>query len=250
LKEFAVRRGFTLIELLVVISIIALMIAILLPALGKSREAAAKIECLSKIRQVTISTTAYAMDDSEERLIEGTRTAGNYSSLVGLNKKDWEAFQDYGFEIPFWQCPGRAFEPDFNPTTGRLNHTYMYFGGATLWKGTWGDVESRSPVVLDDMTRGVAVISDATVQSRPPSWMPKNDYYYEFWSDCQPHGRNDDYSPTGSNTVFGDGSGEWIDASRLMPLHTWSVGGRQPWWYQDDIGELETAGHLVHPDRP
>jgi prepilin-type N-terminal cleavage/methylation domain-containing protein len=244
------RRAFTLIELLVVISIIALLIALLLPALGKSREGAQKIECLSKIRQVTISTNAYAVDDSKERLIPGTKTAGNFSSLIGLNEDDWKAFQDYGFDVPFWQCPGREFEPDFNPTTGRLNHTYMYFGGVEDWKGTWGVVDSVSPVDLDDMSREVAVISDATLQSQPPSWQPKNDYYVEFWRDCQPHGRNDDGSPTGSNTVFGDGSGEWIEATRLMPLHTWSVGARQPYWYQNDIGELETAGHIVHPDRP
>ena len=243
------RRAFTLIELLVVISIIALLIAILLPALSQSRESAVKIECLSKIRQASISTYAYAVDDKKNRLIPGTFTGGGFASTLGLEEEDWQSFRDYGFELAFWQCPGRVFEPDFNPTTGRLNHTYTYFGGIDRWQGTWGVVESVGPVTLEDMRREVAVISDATVQSKPPSWEPKNDYYYAFWQDCQPHGRNEDYSPTGSNHAFGDGSGEWIEASRLMPLHTWSVGNRQPWWYQDDIGELESAGHVVHPDR-
>lgn len=126
----------------------------------------------------------------------------------------------------------------------------MYFGGVDRWQGTWGVVDSRSPITLDDLTREVAVITDVTLQSQPPSWQPKNDYYCAFWSDAQPHGRKSDYSPTGSNHVFGDGSGEWIEPDRLMPLHTWNVGGRQPWWYQDDIGEVETQGHITHPDRP
>lgn len=58
-------KGFTLIELLVVISIIALLLALLLPALAKSREAAKRIACASNVRQWGLVFQSYANSHKE-----------------------------------------------------------------------------------------------------------------------------------------------------------------------------------------
>ena len=90
------RRGFTLVELLVVISIIALLISILLPALGAAREAGRKVVCAAHLRGLSQGVSMYALENND--WIPGPNTSGlamRQGQPVNLNSssaptQDWD----------------------------------------------------------------------------------------------------------------------------------------------------------------
>ncbi|MCA9247573.1 MAG: DUF1559 domain-containing protein [Planctomycetales bacterium] len=90
----AKRQGFTLVELLVVIAIIGVLVALLLPAISRAREAARNTECKNNLRQIGIGMHIHADKDPKERFCTGASdfrrdgcmdTWGWVADLVNIN---------------------------------------------------------------------------------------------------------------------------------------------------------------------
>ncbi len=92
------NHAFTLIELLVVISIIALLIGILLPALGAAREAARATQCLSTVRQIAIATNVYATEHRDRLPASWSGNSGTPylgGTWIGTAERFHAALEDY-----------------------------------------------------------------------------------------------------------------------------------------------------------
>jgi len=117
-------EGFTLIELLVVISIMALLVGLLLPALAGARQAAQSTGCLSNLRQIGLGNAMYGHDNHSWMVPKRYRLGyfqlgGNTDALkerMGLGALMWDSYITTGavFECPSDQ--GRA-EPALNRYT-------------------------------------------------------------------------------------------------------------------------------------
>src|SRR5205814_3743853 len=79
------RRGFTLIELLVVVAIIALLIAILLPSLGKAKELSNRSVCAANVRGIMQSMVVYSADNNESYPFLAATIAAANKNPVGNN---------------------------------------------------------------------------------------------------------------------------------------------------------------------
>lgn len=102
------KRGFTLIEMLVVIGIIAILIALLMPAIGKARQRAYAAGCASNLRQISGALNLYLAD--HEGVYPPHRADDITGGPDGVTKRWWYVLGGYmedSWEV--YRCPARPF---------------------------------------------------------------------------------------------------------------------------------------------
>ena len=154
------RSAFTLIELLVVISIIALLIGILLPALGKARKTANVLSCATRQQQLGRAMAVYQNDSDSYYPINDYLSSGQITwddqlgtagydgrSEVGLTRTSGPSQPaDPRYEI--YQCPLNGFDAEFNVAGQNQRRSYSLSGllfspGATGPRNFWRGVSGR-----------------------------------------------------------------------------------------------------------
>ncbi len=248
------EKAFTLIELLVVIAIIALLLAIIAPALRQAKEAAIRVKCRSRLKQWGIAVQLYNTDNNDKIMSMvkywGGRPYPHYimdkPELDNANRTMWnieginpyiEAFSpsylddgDATDMITCVNCSGE-FMQDWVKNINWPNHDFVEFAYSYFAGGDVLDPAQCSPnakrVLVGETLSSQKLLMAEILNLDTSDGAYRYNHGKDGWSWNEGSFRNPSrtaYDPnpkaTGRSQMFGDGHVEWrrIDPEQNLPL--------------------------------
>ena len=245
--RFAMRKNsaFTLIELLVVIAIIAILAAMLLPALARAKAKAQKAACANNLRQIAVGTTLYANDNADVIVAARGATGAGFNQRA-LNTPQTGQIAQVGLDptmtngiSSIWCCPTlptyKTALPVFQPGQGQWLIGYNYYGGVTTWKNTGfpSGTPSYSPIKLSS-AKPTWVLTTDCANHYVAAGMANSDWTVGVPAGV-PHKRNGAGFPDGLNEGLTDGSVNWFKIEKTYQLSEFEPSYEHDFMYQADL---------------
>ena len=205
------QKAFTLIELLVVIAVIAILMAILMPALHRAREGGKRMVCLSNLNQLTLAWNMYA-DENEDKLVNGATGFSDRNMSWGdhRNELSWiDTFDNSNWDVqidgirrgalwPYiknedmYRCPtgrrGQALTYSIMFSMNAVNHPWV--------QGVKGAHVKKRTEIIPNLAQRLVFIDEGFMTSDAYAVY----YHQETWFDDAPVRHGD-----GATLSFADG---------------------------------------------